>query len=192
MTAPVDVLTVAGGSARARQALALADLYEVEGGHSVVVQMLRDFAALIQPSISPRGQAVDVLAVMDSVTQVCGGDDEGQFSIADIDEARATVARLIKAATALKLKYVGGSLADAVHESREAHAAVAELIRVLTEKAEADADRIPGGQLRTIGMDLRSMRLEKELTAALARVTGGASAPARDMQAEYQGANDGR
>lgn len=63
--------------------------------------------------------------------------------------------------------------APAGHDFRMARAAVAELIEALVEQREADADRRPDG-LRNMAMDLRSMRAEERVEAALARVQGGA------------------
>lgn len=66
--------------------------------------------------------------------------------------------------------------------AREVRDAVAELIHAVKK---VNATKHGDGILVSLG-DFA------DLAVAYARVTGGASEPARYMQAEYQGANDGR
>jgi len=91
----------------------------------------------------------------------------------------------------------GTPIGNAFGELREARAAVAELIEAAQAYAEAEsalANREFHG-INAESIDRLQPRVHdarRDLESALARVTGDSSPPPRDMQAEYQGANDGR
>lgn len=69
-------------------------------------------------------------------------------------------------------------------EFERSRAAVAELIEALKKIGNASSS-----ESGCYYANLANIRIAR---AALARVTGVESPPTRDMQAEYQGANDGR